>query len=93
MLSFWGEKKQEKLKKSRVLVAGIGGLGCYASIVLASAGIGHIRLIDHDVIEVSNLNRQILFLEKDIGKRKAEVAASLLKSYNSGIEVVGIPET
>lgn len=91
-LSFWGKKEQKRLEKAKVLVAGIGGLGCYVSLALVSAGVGYLRLVDYDVVELSNLNRQILFRESDLGKSKVKVAVNALKLYNSEAEIKGIEE-
>ena len=63
-----GREGQERLKSAKVFIAGAGGLGSPASIYLASAGVGHIKIADHDTIEASNLNRQILHWKEDIGR-------------------------
>ena len=81
---------QEKLKESRVLIVGAGGLGCSASQYLASAGVGKIILVDFDTISLSNLQRQILYTDADIGKPKAEVAKVRLQSINPNIEVQAV---
>ena len=88
-----GKEGQEKLKKARVFVAGAGGLGSPISIYLAVAGVGTIRLADHDTIELSNLNRQILHGDGDIGKRKVDSAAQKLKSLNKDINVETVADT
>lgn len=88
----FGEKGQEKLKSTTVLVAGAGGLGSPASIYLAVAGIGKIRIVDSDKVELSNLNRQILHWDKDIDRPKAEVAGEKLREWNRSIEVEAINE-
>jgi molybdopterin/thiamine biosynthesis adenylyltransferase len=88
-----GKEGQEKLKKARVFVAGAGGLGSPISIYLAVAGVGTIRLADHDTVELSNLNRQILHGDGDIGKRKSDSAAQKLKSLNKDITVEAVAET
>jgi molybdopterin/thiamine biosynthesis adenylyltransferase len=85
-----GEKGQEKLKRSHVAVAGLGGLGCAASVYLACAGVGHVTLIDCDRVELSNLNRQILHYEEDIGEKKPFSAARKLAKLNSSIEVTPV---
>lgn len=69
---------QRKLLDSRVLVVGAGGLGCPLLLYLASSGVGHITVIDHDVVEAHNLPRQVLFDGQDIGRQKASVVADKL---------------
>jgi molybdopterin/thiamine biosynthesis adenylyltransferase len=85
-----GEKGQEKLKRSHVVVTGLGGLGCAASLYLTCAGIGHVTLIDCDRVELSNLNRQVLHYDEDIGERKPFSAAEKLVKLNSAIEVTPV---
>jgi adenylyltransferase/sulfurtransferase len=87
MLPKWGKRGQKKLKSSEVVVVGTGGLGCPASIYLAAAGIGKLVLIDKERFELSNLNRQILGWQKDVGRFKAEAAAEKLEELNSEIRV------
>ncbi|SDR71177.1 HesA/MoeB/ThiF family protein [Gramella sp. MAR_2010_147] len=82
-----GVAGQEKLQKASVLIVGVGGLGCPAAQYLAGAGIGRIGLIDHDRISLSNLHRQLLFTEEDIGKSKAAVAKQRLQMINSKLEI------
>ena len=82
---------QEKLKASRVLIVGAGGLGSPAALYLAAAGVGIVGLADGDTIEASNLHRQILFQAEDIGRPKADVAAVRLRSLNPEIEVRAHP--
>jgi adenylyltransferase/sulfurtransferase len=88
----FGEEGQEKLKNAKVLVAGAGGLGSPISTYLAIAGIGKIILADFDFVDQSNLNRQFLHHEKDIGRAKVESAKEKLLSMNSKIEVETIKE-
>lgn len=83
----WGREGQLRLKNATVTVAGTGGLGCPASIYLATAGVGHLLLLDNDCFELSNLNRQILGWEKDIGRPKTVAAHEKLHALNSDIEV------
>ncbi len=73
---------QEKLKAARVLVVGMGGIGCPLAMYLAAAGVGELLLADFDRIEASNLQRQLLYAEADLGRRKAEVAAEKLALLN-----------
>ena len=93
MLKGLGRDGQEKLKKARVFVAGAGGLGSPISIYLAVAGVGNIKIVDHDTIELSNLNRQILHGDEDIGKRKTDSAIQKLKGLNKDINVEAVAET
>jgi adenylyltransferase/sulfurtransferase len=88
-----GEAGQEKLKKARVVIAGSGGLGSPAAIYLAVAGIGTIRIIDHDQVELSNLNRQILHWDRDIGKRKVDSSAEKLRQLNPHVKIEPVAET
>lgn len=78
---------QKKLKAARVLVVGSGGLGSPVSLYLAAAGVGTIGLLDFDTVDLSNLQRQILFKTADLGKSKAKVGAQRLKSLNDSITV------
>jgi len=77
---------QEKIKNSKVLVIGAGGLGCPVGQYLAAAGVGTIGIVDFDEVDESNLQRQILFTPEDIGKSKAEVAAQKLKKQNPNLQ-------
>ncbi len=77
-----GEVGQEKLKASKVLVIGAGGLGCPVLQYLAAAGVGTIGVIDFDNVDETNLQRQVLFTKEDVGKNKAIVAASRLNQLN-----------
>ena len=86
MVANMGEEAQEKLKSSTIIIVGLGGLGCPAALYLAASGIGKLILIDDDDIELSNLQRQILFRDKDIGKPKARVAAKRLSKLNPNTE-------
>jgi adenylyltransferase/sulfurtransferase len=92
MMKGIGKDGQEKLKKARVFVAGAGGLGSPVSIYLAVAGVGTIRLVDHDTIELSNLNRQILHGDGDLGKRKVDSATQKLQNMNKDIAVAAVAE-
>ena len=87
-----GKSGQEKFKKTSALVVGAGGLGHPAACYLAAAGIGKISVVDFDCVEMSNLNRQVLFSPKDVGKPKAEVLTQRIKKQNPFIEVVSINE-
>lgn len=83
----FGEEGQEKLKSATVFVAGAGGLGCPIALYLATAGIGHLRIADSDTVDLTNLNRQVLHWEKDIGRAKVASAGEKLSAVNSEIEV------
>ena len=85
-----GVDGQRRLKESSVLVVGVGGLGNPAATYLASAGVGKIGLLDNDSVEASNLQRQFLFSESDLGKNKASVAKSRLHLVNPNVEVEAI---
>ena len=86
----FGEEGQERLKSASVLVAGAGGLGTVISLYLAAAGIGHLRIIDCDVVEPSNLNRQILHWSGDIGRPKTASVADKLAALNPLIRIEAI---
>jgi len=88
-----GREGQERLKKAKVFVAGAGGLGSPVSIYLAVAGIGHIRIADHDVVDPSNLNRQILHWHGDIGSPKVKSAWEKLSKLNPDVKIEVISET
>ena len=87
LLPNWGTDGQKRLKSAKVIVAGAGGLGCPASLYLAAAGVGKLTIIDKDKFELSNLNRQILGWQGDIGCFKAEVVAEKLIALNPEIKV------
>jgi bacteriocin biosynthesis cyclodehydratase domain-containing protein len=84
---------QLRLRESRVLVLGVGGLGSWAALSLACCGVGELTLVDGDEIELSNLNRQVLFAAGDIGRPKARVAAAALERFNPGIRVEAVERT
>lgn len=81
---------QEKLRQSKILIVGIGGLGSVTATYLAAAGVGEIRLIDYDNIDLSNLNRQTLYTTDDIGKSKIQVAHQRLSKLNPDVNIVPI---
>ena len=82
-----GKKGQQKLEKGTIAIVGLGALGSVSAGLLARAGIGKLILIDRDVVELSNLQRQSLFDENDIGKPKALAAMEKLNKINSEIEI------
>ncbi len=85
-----GQAGQQRLAAATVLCVGAGGLGCAALPYLAGAGVGRIIIIDADRVDLSNLQRQVLFTETDVGQPKADVAARRLTAINGSIEVEGI---
>lgn len=87
-----GDEGQEKLKKSKVLVIGAGGLGCPILQYIATAGVGTIGIVDFDTIEIHNLHRQILYIEDQIGLSKALTAKETIKKLNPLIEVQAFEE-
>jgi bacteriocin biosynthesis cyclodehydratase domain-containing protein len=78
---------QERLREAKVAVLGVGGLGGWAAWALACCGVGEMWLIDGDRVEISNLNRQIVYTEADIGLLKVECAAARLRAFNSGAKI------
>ena len=82
-----GLKGQEKILNSKILIVGMGGLGCPLLIYLVNSGIKEIAIVDDDKIEISNLNRQILFNYSDIGKLKVEVAKKYIKRVNNKVKI------
>ena len=85
-----GEEGQDKLTYARILVAGAGGLGSAIATYLAAAGVGYIRIVDEDTVEDSNLNRQILYHETDIGACKVEAAKKTIHALSHDAEVDAI---
>jgi len=87
LISDLGSEGQRKLKASKVVVAGIGGLGCLSSLYLAAAGIGKMILVDKGKFKLSDLNRQILCWQRDIGRFKTDVAKEKLEALNPKVKV------
>jgi adenylyltransferase/sulfurtransferase len=87
ILPEFGDAGQEKLLAAKVLIVGAGGLGCPAALYLAAAGVGTLGLVDFDVVDESNLQRQILFTTADIGAPKVDVAAARLRDANPDVRV------
>ena len=81
---------QDNLKNSSVLIAGVGGLGGFSATYLTLAGVGNIIIVDNDIVEESNLNRQVLYREGDIGKKKVYVAKMRLEELNPDVKVTAI---
>lgn len=92
ILSEIGKEGQERLQQARVLIVGVGGLGSPIALYLAGAGVGTIGLIDDDVVSESNLQRQVLYNETEVGLSKAEKAREHLQALNSQIRIEAYPE-
>ncbi|MDD7986079.1 molybdopterin-synthase adenylyltransferase MoeB [Lentisphaera marina] len=92
LLDGFGEEAQNKLKESSVLLIGAGGLGCPVGLYLAAAGVGQITIVDFDLVENSNLQRQVAFESDDLGLPKAELLAAKMRQLNPFIKVTSICE-
>lgn len=88
-----GEEGQVKLKEAHIVIAGVGGLGCASAYYLAAAGMGHITLVDYDTVELSDLNRQILYTSDDIGQKKVMLAQNRLLKLNPMINITAVDES
>jgi molybdopterin-synthase adenylyltransferase len=86
----FGEKSQKNLKESHAVIVGMGGLGCASATYLTAAGVGRITIIDFDVVELSNLNRQVLYWEEEIGEKKVLVAQKKLSKLNPQAEIIPV---
>lgn len=93
MIPQMGEEGQEKLKRAKVFIAGAGGLGSPVSIYLAAAGVGHLRLVDHDTVDLTNLNRQVAHWTADVGRRKVDSAQEKLSKLNPHVTVENLSVT
>ena len=87
-----GKERLEKLQRTHVLVAGLGGVGAYAAEQLCRAGIGEMTIIDGDVVELTNKNRQLPALDCNLGKPKAEIMAERFRNINPEIRLHVIDE-
>ncbi len=87
---YLGEEGQEKLKEAHVVIAGAGGLGCPNALYLAAAGIGRLTIIDSDTVSMSNLNRQILHYDQDIGREKVLSGTEKLHLLNPTVQVTPV---
>ena len=92
MLPNWDIAAQQKLRDSRALVIGLGGLGCPVALYLAAAGVGVLHLADFDMVDATNLQRQILHYTADIGRSKVSSAAAKLRALNPLIAVHELPQ-
>jgi molybdopterin-synthase adenylyltransferase len=90
MIPGFGEKAQLRLKRATALIAGLGGLGSPLALYLAAAGVGHLKLVDMDNVELSNLNRQILHWDEDVGESKVNSASQKVRRINPTTHVEGL---
>ena len=89
MIPGFGERAQLRLKSATALIAGLGGLGSPLALYLAAAGVGHLKLVDMDDVELSNLNRQVLHWDEDVGKAKVTSASQKVRKINPTTRVDG----
>ncbi len=87
ILPGFGEEGQRRLKSARVMIVGAGGLGSPAALYLAAAGVGHLGILDADVVELSNLHRQLLHGTRDVGRAKVASAAARLRDINPHVDI------
>ncbi len=92
VLPGWGEEIQGRLKRSRMLVVGAGGLGSPALLYLAAAGVGTIAVADYDAVDISNLQRQILYSAAQVGTAKVTVVAQRLSDLNDTVQIVPLAQ-
>ena len=90
MIPGFGEKAQLRLRRATALIAGLGGLGSPLALYLAAAGVGHLKLVDMDNVELSNLNRQILHWDEDVGESKVNSASQKVRRINPTTRVEGL---
>ncbi len=86
-----GEEKTERINRSHVLVVGLGGVGAYAAEMICRAGVGRMTIVDADIVQPSNINRQLPALHSTLGRGKAELTAERLKDINPEIELTVLP--
>ena len=91
MLPEISEEGQKKIRTAKVLLVGVGGLGSPIATYLVGAGIGRIGIIDDDVVDITNLHRQVLYTEKEAGLPKVECAKRRLQALNSEVEIDAYP--
>ncbi|MHA1506811.1 MAG: HesA/MoeB/ThiF family protein [Candidatus Asgardarchaeia archaeon] len=82
---------QEKIKRAKVAVIGVGGLGWLSSMQITAMGVGEVRVVDRDVVELSNLHRQLIYKTSDLGYSKAEIAKKRLEELNPSVKVLAFP--
>src|SRR4029077_5003631 len=83
-----GIRGQERLRKARVLVVGVGGLGAPVALYLAAGGVGELHLVDPDLVDLSNLHRQVIYTTADVGTPKVDAAAARLRERNPDVRVI-----
>ncbi len=88
VLPDFGIEKQEKLKQAKILVVGVGGLGSVVSLYLTAAGVGQIGIVEQDIVSLTNLQRQILYREEEIGQQKLYLAQKTLQKLNSNVKII-----
>ena len=86
-----GEEKVARLHRSHVLVVGLGGVGAYAAEMICRAGVGRMTLVDADVVQLSNINRQLPALHSTLGRPKAEILAGRFRDINPNVELTVLP--
>ncbi|MCP4132493.1 MAG: HesA/MoeB/ThiF family protein [bacterium] len=86
----WGDEVQDKLKQSRVFIAGVGGLGSSLLYHLTAVGVGTLVIADYDDVDISNLNRQFLHKDRSVGSKKVDSAFDSLSSFNPDIEIIRV---
>ncbi len=91
-IGVWGKEKQQDLAKATVLIAGVGGLGCFVSQTLVRSGIGCLILIDDGMVDPPDLNRQILYTKEDLGKPKVAVAVEQLAKIHGFTEIIPLEQ-
>ena len=82
-----GGNAVEQLAHSRVMIAGVGGVGAYAAEMICRAGVGHITIVDADCVALSNINRQLPAMHSTVGRKKVELVAARLKDINPELDV------
>ena len=82
-----GKNKQEKLKNAHLLIVGLGGVGSWAAEMLCRAGVGQFTIIDADVVDVTNINRQMPALACNVGKPKCDIVAERMRAINPDVDI------
>ena len=89
---YWGKEFQEDLASKNICILGLGGVGGYTAEMLARAGVGRLTLVDFDTVSTSNINRQIIALHSNIGKKKTELFTERLKNINPELKITAIDD-